>query len=54
MEDRRSALGAIRALAFLGRHPRTTAGLYALNALTFIVLIAVWAVVAPGAGPQAR
>jgi hypothetical protein len=51
VEDRRSALGAIRAaLAFIGRHPRTTAGLYALNALTFIVLVAVWAVVAPGAG----
>lgn len=51
VEDRRSALGAIRAaLAFLGRHPRTTAGLYALNALTFIVLIAVWAALAPGAG----
>jgi hypothetical protein len=52
VEDRRSALGAIRAaLAFIGRHPRTTTGLYALNALTFIVLIAVWAVAAPGAGP---
>jgi hypothetical protein len=51
VEDRRSALGAIRsALAFIGRHPRTTAGLYALNALTFIVLIAVWAMLAPGAG----
>jgi hypothetical protein len=51
VEDRRSALGAIRAaLAFIGRHPRTTTGLYGLNALTFIVLIAVWAVVAPGAG----
>jgi hypothetical protein len=51
VEDRRSALGAIRAaLAFIGRHPRTTAGLYALNALTFVVLIAVWAVAAPGAG----
>jgi hypothetical protein len=52
VEDRRSALGAIRAaLGFIGRHPRTTAGLYGLNALTFVALIAVWAVVAPGAGP---
>ena len=54
VEDRRSALGAIRAaLAFIGRHPRTTQ-VCALNALTFIVLIAVWAVVAPGAGPQGQ
>jgi hypothetical protein len=51
VEDRRSVLGALRgALAFIGRHPRRVIGLYALNALTFLVLLAVWALAAPGAG----
>jgi len=52
VEDRRSALGALRAaLRFVGRHPRTVIGLYALNALVFFVLLGVWSLVAPGAGP---
>ncbi|MBI4887344.1 MAG: hypothetical protein HY824_09635 [Acidobacteria bacterium] len=49
VEDRRSVLGALRAaLAFIGRHPRRVLGLYAVNALAFLVLMAVWALVAPG------
>jgi hypothetical protein len=51
VEDRRSALGAIRAaMVFIRRHPRTVSRLYAMNALTFLLLIAAWALVAPGAG----
>ena len=51
VEDRRSVLGALRAaLGFIARHPRQVAGLYALNALVFLALLAVWALVAPGAG----
>jgi hypothetical protein len=49
VEDRRSALGALlAALAFIGRHPGRVLGLYALNALLFLVVIAVWAITAPG------
>jgi hypothetical protein len=51
VEDRRSAIGAlIAALSFVARHPGPVLGLYALNALTFLVLIGIWAGVAPGAG----
>ena len=51
VEDRRSALGALRAaLAFIWRHLDRAIGLYALNALAFLTLIAVWALAAPGAG----
>ena len=51
VEDRRSAIGALSAaLGFLGRNPGRTVGLYALNGLVFLGLIAVWAVVDPGAG----
>lgn len=49
VEDRRSALGALLAsLRFLGRHPLAAAGLYAMNALVFVALLAAWALVAPG------
>jgi hypothetical protein len=51
VEDRRSALGALRAaLAFVGRYPRRVIGLYALNTLAFLALLAVWALTAPGTG----
>jgi hypothetical protein len=49
VEDRRSALGALRAaLRYLWHHPLQAAALYALNALGFVVLIALWSVAAPG------
>jgi hypothetical protein len=51
VEDRHSVFGALRAaLAFIGRHSGTVAGLYAVNALVFLLLLAGWALVAPGAG----
>jgi hypothetical protein len=37
-------------MRFISRHPGSTIGLYALNGVTFLALIAVWALVAPGAG----
>ena len=49
VEDRRSVFGALRAATtFLGRHPAAAFGLYFLNALAFLVLIAVWSLAAPG------
>jgi hypothetical protein len=55
VEDRRSALGALLAAGrFLWHHPLAAAGLYALNALVFVVLLALWSVAAPGIhGPGA-
>ena len=51
VEDRRSALGALKAaVAFIRRHTRRVIGLHALAALTFLALILVWSVAAPGAG----
>jgi hypothetical protein len=51
VEDRRSALGALSAaMRFVWRRRWNVAGLYALNGAAFLVLIAVWALVAPGAG----
>jgi hypothetical protein len=51
VEDRRSALGAISAaIRFIRNHPGQVLALYGLNSLTFLVLLAVWAVIAPGAG----
>jgi hypothetical protein len=51
VEDRRSALGAMNAaLRFIARQPGRTVGLYALNSLLFLAVLAVWAFVAPGAG----
>jgi hypothetical protein len=50
VEDRRSALGAIgAALRFVRRHPGKVMGLYATNAAGFVVLAALYAIVAPGA-----
>lgn len=51
VEDRRSVIGALSAtLGFLGRHPGRAFGLYALNGCVFLLLLAVWALAAPGAG----
>jgi hypothetical protein len=50
VEDRRSALGAVSAaLRFVWRRPSRVAGLYALNGLAFLIVIAAWALIAPGA-----
>lgn len=51
VEDRRSVLGALRAaVAFVLRHTDRVMALYAVNTLAFVLLIAVWALAAPGAG----
>jgi len=51
VEDRRSAVGALSAaLGFLARHPGRALGVYALNSAIFLVVLGVWALVAPGAG----
>jgi len=51
IEDRRSALGALRAaLGFVARHTDRVIALYAVNALAFVLLVAVWALAAPGVG----
>ncbi|MDQ3346904.1 MAG: hypothetical protein M3545_02960 [Acidobacteriota bacterium] len=50
VEDRRSAIGALLAGGrFVRRHVGAAIGLYTLNALAFLVLIAVYAAIAPGA-----
>lgn len=50
VEDRRSAIGALVASwRFLGRHAMAALGLYALNALAFLLLVSLYAAVAPGA-----
>ena len=51
IEDRRSVWGAVAAsLRFIRNHPRQVLALLALNSLTFLMVIAVWALLAPGAG----
>ena len=51
VEDRRSVLGAVTAaLRFVRSHPIQVMALYALNSLTFVAVLAVWALLAPGAG----
>jgi hypothetical protein len=51
VEDRRSALGALSAsVRFIRHHGRQVLSLYALNTGTFLVLLAVWALLSPGAG----
>jgi hypothetical protein len=50
VEDRRSALGALSAaLRFVWRRRGRVAGLYALNGLTFLLLITIWAAIDPAA-----
>ena len=51
VEDRRSVLGAMRAaVSFIRRRPGAVLTLYAVNACVFLLLVAVWAIVAPGVG----
>ena len=51
VEDRRSMIVALLASARFVRHnPGRVTGLYLLNATVFLALIALWALVAPGAG----
>ena len=51
VEDRRSMLGAVAAAArFVALHPAQAFGLSAVNGLTFLALILVWALLAPGVG----
>jgi hypothetical protein len=51
VEDRRSVLGALVAsLRFIRNHPRQVISLFVLNSLTFLLVLAVWALIAPGAG----
>jgi hypothetical protein len=50
VEDRRSAIGALIAGGrFAARHAPAVLALYGLNALAFLLLVAVYAAVAPGA-----
>ncbi len=50
VEDRRSAVGAIAASArFVRRHLGRVSALYLLNGLAFVVLLAVYALLSPGA-----
>jgi hypothetical protein len=50
VEDRRSALGAIAAGArFVRRHSGLVLGLYLLNAIAFLLLLALYALLSPGA-----
>jgi hypothetical protein len=52
VEDRRSTVGAmVAAVRFIRNHPLQVVSLYALNGLTFVALLAVWAIAAPGAVP---
>jgi hypothetical protein len=51
VEDRRSMIGALVAAArFIGRHPAQAAGLYLADSALFVVVVAVYAAVVPGAG----
>ena len=51
VEDRRSAVMAlVAALRFIARHPSQVAGLWVLNGLALLVVMAVWAIIAPGVG----
>jgi hypothetical protein len=49
VEDRRSAIGAVlAALRFIARRPAAVCGLYGLNSLVFVLLLALWSLIAPG------
>jgi hypothetical protein len=51
VEDRRSMIGALRAaVGFIWRNPARVILLYAADVLLFLVVIALWALLAPGAG----
>lgn len=54
VEDRRSAIGAMAAGArFVRRHPGSVAALYLLNSGAFVLLLAAYAILSPGA-PASR
>ena len=51
IEDRRSMIFAIgAAIGFIARNPGRVLGLYALNTAVFLLILAAWMLVAPGAG----
>jgi hypothetical protein len=51
VEDRRSVLGGLAAAwRFIRRHPAHVFALYLFNGAGFLVVVALWLVVAPGAG----
>ena len=51
VEDRRSMIGAVAAsVRFIRRNPGGVAALYLMDGLLFVVVIGIYAVVAPGAG----
>jgi hypothetical protein len=51
IEDRHSMIGAVAAgVRFIRRHVRAVAAVYALNALLFVCVMILYALVAPGAG----
>jgi hypothetical protein len=51
VEDRRSMIGALLAAArFLRRHASSAVGLYLANGVLFVIVLALYALVAPGAG----
>jgi hypothetical protein len=51
VEDRRSMIGALVAsFRFIRRHPRPAVGLYLANGLLFVAVLAIYAMLAPGAG----
>lgn len=51
VEDRRSMFGAlIAAVRFIRRQPYAVASLYLMNGLLFVVVVALYGLVAPGAG----
>ena len=55
IEDRRSAVGALAAAwRFIRHHPGRVVALYGLNTLTFIALVGVWSLIAPGTGGGVR
>jgi hypothetical protein len=50
VEDRRSAVGAVLAsVRFLRSNAAAVAGVYALNAILFLILVGLYAIAAPGA-----
>jgi hypothetical protein len=50
VEDRRSAIGALLAGGrFVARHGGAVVGLYGLNAVAFLLVVALYAAIAPGA-----
>jgi len=50
VEDRRSIVGAISAAVRFVRSNPAAIGLYAMNAALFVIVVAIYAIVAPGAG----